>query len=140
MPHSSVIVLPAYSTVAKQRHSHLMNQPAAKHTSTHSGQWPRAKSSRLSNGALIRFKKTSPAARVSAERCSLCCVSLRRCRGYCVLWFYIIKVCTCCFMSMWGLYRCLFRTWVNMVGTQSSDHIPVMRRDLLWKHYISQAV
>lgn len=85
-----------------------MNQPAAKHTSTHSGQWPRAKSSPLSNGALILFQKTSPAARVSAERYSLCYVSLRGCRGYCVRWFYIIKVCTCCFMSV-GIVQMSFQ-------------------------------
>lgn len=44
MLHSSVIVLQAYSTVAKQRHFHLMNQLAAKNTLTHSGQWPHANS------------------------------------------------------------------------------------------------
>lgn len=35
-PHSSVIVLSAYSTVAKQSHSHFINQPAAqKNTLAH---------------------------------------------------------------------------------------------------------
>lgn len=30
MPHSSIIVLPAYSTVTRQWYFHLMNQPVAK--------------------------------------------------------------------------------------------------------------